>query len=223
MNPQILLDLKKLYPELILTAALLCVVVADLAFPKIRKQATFLLAALGLILAFVASIFLFAEPQGSAFFGVLAVDPMAVFFKCFLILTSFLILLAAPESQEFSGSHLGEFYALLLAATLGMMLLASSIDMLMLYLSLEMVSIASYIMVGYLKNDRQSNEASLKYLLFGTIATGSMLYGFTILYGLTGTTKIAVIRDILTTSPAAGAKRSDASYRYGIYSGRFWL
>ena len=223
MNPQILLDLKKLYPELILTAAILCVIIADLAFPKIRKQVTFLLAALGLLLAFAASIFLFAEPQGSTFFGVLAVDPMAAFFKCFLILTSFLILLAAPKSQEFSRSHMGEFYALLLAATLGMMLLASSIDMLMLYISLEMVSIASYIMVGYLKNDRQSNEASLKYLLFGTIATGTMLYGFTIIYGLTGTTKIAVFRNILTTSSAAGAKHFDPSCGYGICSGRFWL
>ena len=204
MNPQILLDLKKLYPELILTVSILCVIVADLVFPRIRKQATFLLAALGLMLAFAAGIFLFAEPQGSTFFGVLAVDPMAAFFKCFLILTSFLILLAAPKSQEFSRSHMGEFYALLLAATLGMMLLASSMDMLMLYISLEMVSIASYIMVGYLKNDRQSNEASLKYLLFGAIATGTMLYGFTIIYGLTGTTKIAVFRNILTTSSAAG-------------------
>jgi NADH-quinone oxidoreductase subunit N len=75
----------------------------------------------------------------------------------------------------------------------------------MLYLSLEMVSIGCYIMVGYLKNDRQSNEASLKYLLFGAVATGSMLYGFTILYGLTGTTKMAAIRDALTGSAAGGS------------------
>ena len=204
MNPQILLDLEKLYPELILTVAFLCVVIADIAFKRIRKTATFLLAAMGLILAFVASIPLFREPMGSAFFGVLAVDPMAAFFKCFLILTSFFILLAAPGSKEFVNHSLGEFYALLLAVTLGMLLLASSMDMLMLYLSLEMVSIGSYIMVGYLKNDRSSNEASLKYLLFGAVATGSMLYGFTIVYGLTGTTKIAVIRDMLTASSAAG-------------------
>jgi NADH-quinone oxidoreductase subunit N len=204
MNPQILWDLKKLYPEIILTAAILCVVLADLTLPNIRKKATFFLAALGLILAFVASIPLFAEPPGSAFFGVLAIDPMAAFFKCFLILTSFLILLASPSSREFSNHHLGEFYALLLAVTLGMLLLASSMDTLMLYLSLEMVSIGSYIMVGYLKNDRSSNEASLKYLLFGAIATGSMLYGFTIVYGLTGTTKITLIRNMLSASSAAG-------------------
>jgi NADH-quinone oxidoreductase subunit N len=204
MNPQIVLDLEKLYPKLILTAAILCVVIADLAFGRIRRAASFWITAIGLILAFIASIPLFGEPSGSAFFGVLAVDPMAAFFKCFLILTSFFILLAAPKAKEFSNHSLGEFYGLLLAVTLGMLLLASSIDTLMLYVSLELVSIGSYIMVGYLKNDRSSNEASLKYLLFGTIATGCMLYGFTIVYGLTGTTKIPVIRDILSASSASG-------------------
>ncbi len=75
-------------------------------------------------------------------------------------------------------------------------------------------------MVGYLKNDRQSNEASLKYLLFGTVATGSMLYGITILYGLTGTTKIAVIRDILASEFRGGAKHCYAAGRHGFDSGR---
>jgi NADH-quinone oxidoreductase subunit N len=204
MNPQVLLDLKTFYPELILTAAFLAVILADIAFPKIGKNVTFGFAALGLLLAFAYSIPLFSAPKGTAFFGVLAVDPLAAFFKCFLILTSFLILLAAPRSREFSQSHLGEFYALLVGVTLAMLLLASSTDLLMLYLSLEMVSLGSYVMVGYLKNDRQSNEASLKYLLFGAIATGSMLYGFTIIYGLTGTTKIDAVRNILVTSIGAG-------------------
>lgn len=204
MNPQLMSDLKTFYPELILAAALLFTVIGDLVFPRIRRNVTFLLAAIGLLLAFVYSIPLFGASAGATFFGVLAVDPMAAFFKCFLILTSFLILLATPKSMEFSQSHLGEFYALLLGVTMAMLLLASSTDMLMLYLSLETVSLGSYIMVGYLKNDRQSNEASLKYLLFGTVATGSMLYGLTIIYGLTGTTKIAAVRDVLAASSASG-------------------
>jgi NADH-quinone oxidoreductase subunit N len=204
MNPLVLSDLKTFYPELILTVAFLCVVVGDLASSRIRKNLTFGIAAIGLMAAFVYCLPLFGAPKGSAFFGVLAVDPMAAFFKCFLILTSFLILLASPKSREFSQSHLGEFYALLLGVTLAMMLLASSTDLLMLYLSLEMVSIGSYAMVGYLKNDRQSNEASLKYLLFGTVATGSMLYGFTLIYGLTGTTKLAAIRTALASNFASG-------------------
>jgi NADH-quinone oxidoreductase subunit N len=204
MNPQILLDLRKFYPELIITAALLCVVIGDLAFPRIRKSLTFIIAVMGLILAMVSSILLFAAPSGTMFFDSVALDPMAVFFKSFLILTSLLVVLSSPGSRELSNRSLGEFYALLLGVTLAMLLLASSLDLVMLYLSLEMVSIGSYVLVGYMKNDRQSNESSLKYLLFGAVATGSMLYGITILYGLTGTTKIAAIREILLTSTAAG-------------------
>jgi NADH-quinone oxidoreductase subunit N len=204
MNPQVLADLHKFYPELILTAALLCVVIADLALPGIRKYVTFILAALGLGLAFAASIPLFGADIGALFYGVIAVDQMGAFFKCFLLLTSFFVLLATPGARELSQRQLGEFYALLLGVTLAMLLLASSIDVLMLYLSLEMLSIGSYILVGYLINNRQSNEASLKYLLFGAVATGCMLYGLTILYGLTGTTKIAAIREALAAGIAPG-------------------
>jgi NADH-quinone oxidoreductase subunit N len=208
MNPQLLLDLRQFYPEIILTAALLCVVIADFSFPKIRRSLTFALASLGLIAAFLYSVFLFHEPAGTMFYGVVAIDPMAVFFKCFLILTSFLVLLASPGSKELPQRHLGEFYALLLSVTLAMLLLASSVDLLMLYLSLEMVSLGSYIMVGYMRSDRQSNEASLKYLLFGAVATGCMLYGITLLYGLTGTTKIAAIREVLASGMFAGSNSS---------------
>ncbi len=205
MNAQILLDLQRFYPELALSLTLLGVVVVDIALPKdLRKTVTFALTALGLIASFVLSIPLFSAPSGTMFYGMVALDQMAVFFKGFLILTSFLVLLTAPGSRELSKAHLGEFYALLLGVTLAMLLLASAVDLLMLFLSLEMVSVASYIMVGYLRNDRQSNEASLKYILFGAVSTGSMLYGITLLYGMTGTTKLAVVRDALTKGAAAG-------------------
>jgi len=204
MNPQILLDLRQFYPELILTAALLCVIIGDLAFPRQRRSVTFFLSALGLALAFSFSLPLFSAPAGTLFFGVVALDPLAVFFKLFLILTSLFVLLAVPGCKEMPQKSLGEFHTLLLGVTLGMLLLASSMDMLMLYLSLEMVSLGSYIMVGYLKNNRQSNEASLKYLLFGAVATGAMLYGMTILYGLTGTTKLAGIREVLAAGITTG-------------------
>jgi NADH-quinone oxidoreductase subunit N len=204
MNPQLFLDLKKFYPEIILTAALLLVIIGDLAFPRIRRTITFLISGFGLVLAFLCSVPLFHSPAGALFYGVLAVDPMAAFFKCFLILTSFLVLLATPGSRELSEAHLGEFYALLLSVTLAMLLLSSSIDLLMLYLALEMVSVGSYIMVGYVRNDRQSNEASLKYLLFGAVATGCMLYGITLLYGLTGTTKVTAVREALASGAMSG-------------------
>lgn len=202
MNPIIVQDLRSFYPEITLTFALLAVILVDLALPNIRKSATFLVAGVGLLSALAFTVPLFFVEQGTLFYGMVAIDPMAVFFKGFLILTSFLILLMAPGSRELSKDHIGEFYTLLLGVTLGMVLLASAVDMLMLFLALEMVSVSSYIMVGYLSNQRQSNEASLKYILFGSVSTGCMLYGITLLFGLTGTTKMVQIRDLIAQGGA---------------------
>src|SRR5213592_363915 len=138
MNPEILQDLESFFPEIVLTLALLVVILTDIALPKPRTGATFLVAAAGLLAALFFTVPLFGAPEKALFYNMVALDRMAVFFKGFLILASFLVLLAAPGSKELSGSHLGEFYALLLGVTLGMLLLASSMDMLMLYLSLEM-------------------------------------------------------------------------------------
>ena len=205
MNPQILSDLKLFYPEIILTSAILLVVIGDLVFSRMaRRSVTFCLTAIGMAAAIIASIYLFNADKGSLFFGVLSMDPLSIFFKVFLILTSFFVLFAAEGSKELANRNMGEFYALLLSVTLAMLLLSSSADMLMLYLSLEMVSIGSYILVGYLKNDRQSNEASLKYLLFGAVSSGVMLYGMTIIYGLTGTTKLELIREAFIHGTASG-------------------
>jgi NADH-quinone oxidoreductase subunit N len=204
MNPQLLNDIHLFYPEIVITAAFMLIVILDLLSPGIRKVGTFLAAAAGLVTALVLTVPLFSAPAGPLFYGMLSLDGMGVFFKAFLLITSFLILLSAPGSKEFGKSHLGEFYALLLGVTLGMMLLVSAADMLMLFLSLEMVSLSSYIMVGYLRNDRFSNEAALKYLLFGAVSTGSMLYGITLLFGLTGTTHIATIRQLLAGGAGTG-------------------
>ena len=204
MDPKLIADLHKFYPEMVITGTLLLVVVADIAVPVLRRSLTFALTVLGLAAAFVLTLPLIAVQPGSMFYGMIALDPMAVFFKAFLVLASLLVVLAAPGSKEFSRSNLGEFYALLLGVTLGMMLLASSTDLLMFFLSLEMVSLGSYIMVGYLRNDRQSNEASLKYILFGAVSTGAMLYGITLLFGVTGTTKMVAIRHVLAGAAASG-------------------
>jgi NADH-quinone oxidoreductase subunit N len=199
MNPLIVQDLTRFFPELAISVVFLLVIIVDIAFPKeMGKRISFATTFLGLIASFVLAIPLFGVGAQSMFFGMIALDRMAVFFKVFLILTSLLVLATAPGSKELSRRHLGEFYALLLGVTLGMMLLVSATDLLMLFLSLEMVSLSSYIMVGYLRNDRQSNEASLKYFLFGAVSTGSMLYGITLLYGVTGTTRMAAIRDLIS-------------------------
>ena len=101
-----------------------------------------------------------------------------------------------------------------------MVLLANSTNLAMLYLSLELVSLTSYIMVGYLKTDRLSNEASLKYILFGAISTGSMLYGLSLIYGMTGSLNLYTIRDAFLSQGVEGCRPVHRSLNTGLDDGR---
>ncbi len=107
------------------------------------------------------------------------------------------MLLFTLHSRELAGSHPGELTVLLLTVTASLMWMSNAVNLLMIYLALETVSIASYVMVGYLKGDRLSNEASLKYVLFGAVSTGTMLFGMSLLYGLAGTLDLYGIRSAL--------------------------
>jgi NADH-quinone oxidoreductase subunit N len=197
---ELLASLHRFGPETILTGGLLLVVIVDSTLARARNVLNWLVTVATLAAAFVASVRL--GPQSASLFeGMLALDPMGVFFKLILIGASLVVVGAFrfDASRELRGLGQGEFYALLLAVTLSNLLLAAASDLTMLYLSLEMVSITSYVMVAYLKGDRMSNEASLKYILFGAVSTGSMLYGLSLLYGLTGSTSLPVIRQALAS------------------------
>jgi NADH-quinone oxidoreductase subunit N len=199
---EVLHSLHRFGPELITTAALLLVVVADASGAAFRNTFSRLLTIAGLAAALFACPPLSSPAAaGPLFSGMLYLDPMGVFFKVVLLGAALLLVLSFTfaNSRELFGLGHGEFYALLLALTLSNLLMAASSDIVMLYLSLEMVSITSYIMVAYLKGDRMSNEASLKYILFGAVSTGSMLYGLSLLYGLTGATGFAKIQEALAT------------------------
>src|SRR3990172_7488442 len=127
----------------------------------------------------------------------LVLDHFGLLLRFLFIVTAVLVLLLSIPSRELAGVNQGELFALLLAVTVSMMWMATSINLLMIYLALEMVSVGSYIMVGYLKGERLSNEASLKYILFGAVSTGTMLYGLSLLFGLTGTLDLYGIRAVL--------------------------
>ena len=206
---QVLASLGRFVPEMILTAAILVVTLVDVSGIPSRNNLNrgLTVAALGSGLFSVSA----GEPQ-LIFAGMLADDPLASFFKVILLLAALLVALmfTFDNSRELRGLGQGEFYVLLLAVTLSNLLLAASNDLVMMYLSLEMVSITSYVMVAYLKGDRMSNEASLKYMLFGAVSTGTMLYGLSLLYGLTGSTALPEIRDAL----AAGL---DGPSRLALY------
>jgi NADH-quinone oxidoreductase subunit N len=187
-------------PETALVAGLLLVVVVDSIGAAWRNGAMRLLTLASLAVALGLAFDLQASgAKGSLFSGMLVVDPLGAAFKVILIAAGLLTVLVFTfrNSRELHGLGQGELMALVLALVLSSLLLAAANDLVMLYLALEMVSITSYVMVAYLKGDRMSNEASLKYVLFGAASTGTMLYGLSLLYGMTGTTSLPDIQAFL--------------------------
>jgi NADH-quinone oxidoreductase subunit N len=137
-------------------------------------------------------------------YGMAVVDNFSVFFKLLVSAAGILVLLMSLASRELQqrGRRLGEYSALILGMSIGLYLMPASLDLTMMYISLELVSIAGYILAGFSLNAKHSAEASLKYILFGALASGLMIYGFSLFYGLTGTTNILAIRQIFTLNPA---------------------
>src|SRR6185503_18363772 len=217
---EVLRSLHRFWPEVVLTVGLLVVVLVDTIRVRGRDVANWLLTMGTLAAAFVLSVRLGTQSAG-LFEGMLALDPMGIFFKLVLIGSSLLVVGAFrfDGSRELRGLGQGEFYALMLAVTFSNLLLSAANDLAMLYLALEMVSITSYVMVAYLKGDRLSNEASLKYVLFGAVSTGAMLYGLSLLYGMTGSTSLPAIREFLATSLAEPNRRGVYVISLMIFAG----
>ena len=126
----------------------------------------------------------------SAFSGMYLVDNFALFFKAVFLISTLFVILMSINYLHLERVPVGEFYAVLLFSTLGMMFIASGGNLLSLYVGLETMSISIYVLAGFLKRDRKSNEAALKYLLMGAFTSGVILYGIALLYGLTGTLDI---------------------------------
>ena len=197
MTEQILKDLQLFQPETVLTIALLVAILADLVFRRSSKVVPFLSMA-GFVVAFVVLL-----PQSgvnaSIFGNMVAVDSFAFFFKLIILVSAVLIVVFSLSSAELNspGRRLGEYYALLIALTLGMMLMAGASNLLMMYLALELSSITSYILTGYTREAQDSSESSLKYVIYGALSSGLMLYGISIIYGMTGSLDIYTINHVL--------------------------
>lgn len=204
---EILRDLTYFYPEIVLTVAVLFVLIADL-IPNINKKLIIpLLSLAGLLLSMIFSFQLFEKlarlheifnvQERFLFSNMIIVDHLSVFFRVFFALSSaIIVLLSIPTFKR-----AGEYYALLLVATLGMYLMASSTHIIMIALSLEIVGIACYVLAGYRRSEHRSSEAALKYMLYGAVSTGIMLYGFSFLYGISGEVNIYKIRETLMLEP----------------------
>jgi NADH-quinone oxidoreductase subunit N len=184
-----------LLPEIVMTVGLLMVLLLDLS-PQKNPRLIHAVTVAFFLFAFISTFGVNSERALLAG-GMFASDPLAVFIKRFASLTSAFVVLMSLLTPEVSRRRAGEFGVLLFSVTIGMCLMASSTDLLSLYLSVEMVSIGSYVLAGFLKEDRKSNEAALKYVIFGALASGLMIYGASLLYGLTGYTNLADIQSVL--------------------------
>ncbi|HLQ77957.1 MAG TPA: NADH-quinone oxidoreductase subunit N [Terriglobia bacterium] len=133
----------------------------------------------------------------SAYSGLLVIDQFSWFFKLLFLLAAALTIAVSLKYLDIEKEHHGEYYALIMFATMAMMFMAGAMDLITLYISLETMAIATYVLVGFLRGNQRSNEASLKYFLLGAFSSGILLYGMSLLYGMTGSTRLTDIADAL--------------------------
>ncbi|HEX9398685.1 MAG TPA: NADH-quinone oxidoreductase subunit N [Anaeromyxobacter sp.] len=193
-------------PEMALTFGTLVLFVIDLFWKKSAARVAYLTAGALAVLGVTAVLLARQPADGQALFnGMLANDAFAIFFKWLFLGAGALTVFVASQGKDFPSRRIGEFYALLVAIILGMFMMASATDLLMVYLSIELVSMVSYVLAGFRKGDRKAAEGSLKYVIYGGVASGVMLFGMSYLYGLTGTTSLFELASRIQAVQAVGA------------------
>jgi len=188
-------SIRYFYPELMLAGTILILVLLDLMVSD--KKSLPILAVAGVLLSLWATLQLNGTPGGWLFHRMIILDNFSLFFKVISLLAVLLVIWMSVGSHEIRQVHQGEYYTVLLTSALGMFFMASSSNLLMAYMSLELVSITSYILTGMLPHNRRSSEAALKYLIYGGVASGSMIYGMSWIFGLTGSLDYAQINHVL--------------------------
>ncbi len=187
-------DLTMLNIEIFTALLAMAVLVIGLIVPKEQKYGLGYLVSIGLTGILFLS-FGFYGVNAQILDGMYFIDDFAVFFKQLFLIAAILVTLSATLYVRKMGSHYGEFFVMMVFAALGMMILASAGDFVTLYLGLELMTIAFYILTGFKKGDSKSVEAGVKYLILGAMSSGILLYGLSLVYGLTGTT---IITDVAT-------------------------
>ncbi len=180
-----------LYPEIALSAMALCLLVADLVVAARHGKLLYHLAWLATIITLCLVGYSISSGSAAQDVGTLwSVDPLSQFFKMLVLLTTVLCLLLGLEYKDLPPQHAGSFVALLLLCTVGMMFLVSSIDLLLSFISLELISLTSFILTGFERRNRKSNEGAVKYFLFGAFSSAIMAYGISLFYGAVHTTRL---------------------------------
>jgi NADH-quinone oxidoreductase subunit N len=216
MSDRLLQDLALMTPEVALTVTMIVALIADLIF----RRSPVVVAGLAVAGLIVTGGFVLGQTgaHASIFSGMLAVDPFAWFFKLIILLSALLVAVFSLGSAELNspGRKMGEYYVLLIAVTLGIMLMAGANNMLMMYLAIELSSISSYILSGYTREAPDASEASLKYVIFGAVSSGLMIYGISLIYGLAGSLSFAEVNHALPAILARGDSATPALVMAGI-------
>lgn len=198
LNPNV--DISAIAPELMLTITGILVMLYDSFNPR-QRYVSGAVSLIGIIFAAVLLGLMYVTPSSaSAWNGMVVTDGLRVSFSFVFLLVSALTILISAVWVDTEEVPVGEYHTLLLFATVGMMFMASGNDLVIIFLGLETLSIATYVMAGLRKSDLRSNEASMKYFILGSFATGFLLYGMALIYGATGSTNITEIA-LLVANP----------------------
>ena len=188
------MNLDLFMPEIILAGFAILVILLDLFIQQ--KGLLAVISIIGLIISAGFTIDMWGDGTQAVFYNRMVVDGFALFFKLLFLGISALVILASTDYVSKMERFRGEYYALVLLSTLGMMLMAATTDLIAIYIALELASISLYVLVGFLK-DPKSTESSLKYMLLGAIASAILLYGMALVFGFTGETQLREIAQVL--------------------------
>lgn len=194
-------DAIRFLPEILLTVMGTLLMVID---PLVKKRSSHIFGHLSLLTlaAGIGAAVLAYSHAGPAFGGMLVVDGFATFFRVLVLGVGILTVLPSYRFLDRQNAETGEFHSLLLFSIAGQSIMASANDLIIIFIGLEISSIASYVLAGYLRNDKRANEAALKYFLLGSFATAFFLYGVALVYGSAETTNLSLVRATLSGQQA---------------------
>src|SRR4029078_11361438 len=196
-------DLQLIGPELILTACACLALVMEVILPYRKSKFTAYFSLLGVGLAMISLGFQWGDASIAGFYGMVRIDGLALLFRAIFLVAAALAIGISTRFLDIEGEQHGEYYALVLFATVGMMFLACGYDLITLYISLELMALTFYVLVAFTKREKRSNEAAMKYFLFGAFYSGVLLYGMSLLYGVAGSTNLGEIGSSLAQIASA--------------------
>ena len=225
-------DLATFLPELILCFGVCWVIMVDLFQPRQRSRLlgihAFVIVAAALVVTLMQGITV--ETPRTMFSGLVADDGFARFFKCFLFVGTLICIPMVMMHKPLRDRRMGEFYGLLLGSVIGMCLMVCGRNLLTFFLGIEFASITCYLLTAYMKDNRLASEGGLKYVIYGSVASGMMIYGLSLIYGLTGSLDVGTIAqtlqversDDLTLMVAGLLALAGFAYKISAFPMHFW-